>query len=71
MILNFQNSQGIERKIGQPNNQDEVMTIINQFLDERKFKSYYTRAILSEDGKSITYDVGSHTEFFVLYMEEE
>ena len=71
MILNFQNSEGIEREIGRPNDENETMVIINQFLDERKYKSYYTRANLSEDGRSIIYDVGSHTEFFVLYMEDD
>ena len=71
MILNFQNSEGIEREIGRPNNENEAMDIINQFLDERKYKPYYTRANFSDDGRSITYDVGSHTEFFVLYLGEE
>mgnify|MGYP003611566673 CR=1 FL=1 len=68
MILKFQNSHGIEREIGRPNNEDEVMKIIKKFLDDRKFKSYYT-VVTKEDDK-ITYDVGSHTEFFVLYLKE-
>lgn len=69
MILNFQNSHGVEQEIGRPNNENEAMKIINQFLDERKYKSYYT-IVNKEDGKLI-YDVGSHTEFFVLYIGEE
>lgn len=69
MKLTFKNSQGVEREIGQPNNQDGVVEIINQFLEERNYKSYYYR-INQEDGK-LVYDVGSHTEFFVLYLEEE
>jgi hypothetical protein len=69
MILKFKNSEGIEREIGQPNNENEVMDIINQFLDERNYKSYYT-IVNKEDGKLI-YDVGSHTEFFVLCLGED
>lgn len=69
MILNFQNSHGIEREIGRPNNENEAMRIIRQFLDKRNYKSYYT-IVNKYDGKSV-YDVGSHTEFFVLYLGEE
>ena len=43
MKLFFQNSRGEERVIAEPSNREEVNNEINKFLDEHKFKSYYTR----------------------------
>lgn len=65
MKLYFENSQGIERFIAEPATEEEVMREIKKFLDGHNFKSYYTRTWKLEDG-STKYDVGSHTEFFVL-----
>lgn len=42
---------------------DEVMKIINKFLEEHEFKSYYTRTW--ETDRGTMYDVGSHSEFFL------
>lgn len=69
MILTFENSRGIEREIGQPNTEKEAMQIINKFLDDRNYKSYYTNINKYDD--RLVYDVGSHTEFFILYLERE
>ena len=64
MKLIFQNSRGEERVIAEPTNREEISKEINKFLDDHNFKSYYTR-IWEENGRLI-YDVGSHTEFFIL-----
>lgn len=42
---------------------NEAMKIITKFLDEHKFKSYYTRTW--ETDRGTMYDVGSHSEFFL------
>lgn len=62
--LIFQNSRGEERIIAEPSNREEVNKEINKFLDAYNFKSYYTR-VWEENGRLI-FDVGSHTEFFIL-----
>ena len=62
--LIFQNSRGEERIIAEPSNREEVNKEINKFLDDHNFKSYYTR-VWEENGRLI-FDVGSHTEFFIL-----
>ena len=62
--LIFQNSRGEERVIAEPSNREEVNKEINKFLDDHNFKSYYTR-VWEENGRLI-FDVGSHTEFFIL-----
>ena len=45
-------------------NREEVNKEINKFLDDHNFKSYYTR-VWEENGR-LVFDVGSHTEFFIL-----
>ena len=62
--LIFQNSRGEERVIAEPSNREEVNKEINKFLDDHNFKSYYIR-VWEENGRLI-FDVGSHTEFFLL-----
>ena len=62
--LIFQNSRGEERVIAEPSNREEVNKEINKFLDDHNFKSYYTR-VWEADGR-LVFDVGSHTEFFIL-----
>ena len=64
MKLYFQNSRGVERMIAEPSNREEVVKEINKFLDDHNYKSYYTR--VWEDDDRLVFDVGSHTEFFIL-----
>ena len=64
MKLYFQNSRGIERLIAEPLNNEEVNKEIDKFLDDNNFKSYYSR-VWEADGR-LVFDVGSHTEFFIL-----
>lgn len=76
MILWFENSLGIRRKIADCDTWNDVSYCIEKFIEQAnknkpanapKFKSYYTR-IWKEDGMT-KIDVGSHTEFF--YWEGE
>ena len=62
--LIFQNSRGEERVIVEPSNREEVNKEINKFLYDHNFKSYYTR--VWEDNGRLIFDIGSHTEFFLL-----
>lgn len=39
---------------------------INKFLEDRDYKSYYSRSWVNEDGIKII-DVGSHYEFFEIH----
>ena len=64
MKLFFQNSKGEERVIAEPSNREDVIKEINKFLDNYNYKSYYTR-VWEEDDR-LVFDVGSHTEFFIL-----
>ena len=65
MKLYFENSRGEKRLIAEPQTEQEAMKVIKEFCDERDFKIYYTRMWKTPDG-SQKYDVGSHTEFFIL-----
>ena len=66
--LYFRDSKNKIRLLYENVNEDEVFKKIHNFLDEHNYKSYYTR---SWTYKGVTtYDVGSHTEFF-LYGEEK
>ena len=60
----FQNSRHEERQIGTASDKEEAMKIIDKFLNEHNFKSYYKR--LWEENGRIKIDVGSWTEFFWL-----
>ena len=62
----FQNSRQEERQIGLADDIDHANKIINKFLDDHNFKSYYTRGWMENERMCL--DVGSWTEFF--YIEE-
>ena len=68
MKLYFENSQGKERVIAEVANEKEAYKEINKFCEERNFKIYYIRS-WTQNGRKI-YDVGSHTEFFHLAINE-
>lgn len=61
--LYFKDSLGRYRLLHENVKQQEVSILIQCFLDEHNFKSYYTRQWDIENGTM--YDVGSHTEFFL------
>lgn len=68
----FKNSLGVIRPIGSGCDFKICMSIINAFLSEHKFKSYYTQMHNCEmtigrvTSLTTCIDVGSHTEFFYL-----
>lgn len=63
----FEGSYGL-RKIDTVNTQQEVYAVINKFLLEHNFKSYYTNMYIVSDSPlnqpAVKYDVGSWSEFF-------
>ena len=65
--VRFINSDGVEREIGKAESREECFSVIRSFLDERNFKSYYTR-YWNKSGRTIL-DVGNHTEFFSIEPE--
>ena len=73
MKVVFVNSKNILREIGQCSKRKEAFMIINKFLDEHDFKSYYMRTscIKDSDGNYIWIDVGSWSEFFRIYPEND
>lgn len=66
MKLLFQASNGNERLVAEVTSENEAMKKINDFCEERDYKIPYVRSWGSLDDEGITYDVGSHTEFFYL-----
>ena len=65
MKLYFENSYKERRIIAEPETEQEAMHEINKFCEDRNFKIYYVRTWVNKEGFK-TYDVGSHTEFFLL-----
>ena len=65
MKLYFENSYGERRVIAEPATEEAALEIIHAFCEERNFKIYYTRSWRDKEGLK-WYDVGSHTEFFIL-----
>lgn len=63
----FENSKGQKRIIGTAETKDTAFKVIDEFLDDYKYKSYYKRCWNTDD-KTIVVDVGSWTEFF--YIQE-
>lgn len=70
MKLVFQNANGHERVVANVETTDDAYSEIKKFCRERDFHIYYTRIWQDEDGVTV-FDVGSHTEFFKLYPDNE
>ena len=66
MKLFFENRFGEEQVISTPETLEAAFKDIIKFLKENHFEMYYCREMVNRADKSITYDVGSHTEFFHL-----
>lgn len=62
----FQNSRKQEREIGTAVDINSAYCVIDKFLDEHNYISYYKR-VWEENGR-IKVDAGSWSEFF--YVEE-
>ena len=59
----FFEKNGLKREIGKSNTKEEVRKVINDFLKEREYKSYYWN-IIKIDSKTERIDVGDWSEFF-------
>ena len=65
-------SEGEKRKIATVETVDDVYKVIQQFIDDanekwgNNFQWYYTRIMYDKETNETRYDVGSHTEFFVV-----
>ena len=68
MKLYFENSYRQRRVIAEPQTEEEAWKEIHKFCQDRNFKVYYVREWQDNDGLK-WYDVGSHTEFFILDYE--
>lgn len=68
--LYFQDSLGNERLVKADPREDEVGSAIIEYVHtlNPNYKIYYTRSWMTDTGDTI-YDVGSHTEFFILRKE--
>lgn len=68
MKFYFEDKYGELRKVADVESKREVCLAINAFLSAHNYKSYYTRSWIEDEGGMIyiTYDVGSHSEFFKL-----
>ena len=71
MRLYFQNSMGKRKFISQVCFMKEISAIIADVLEEHKYKSYYTRIWYEKEKKELWFDVGSHSEFFIVTEVEE
>ena len=67
--VTFENNRRIERTIGHAETEDEAFKIIDDFLDEHNYKSYYKRISYIEEKCAKWIDVGSWAEFFYIYKE--
>ena len=65
MKLYFKNSLGKKRLINEIKTEEEALKEIKKFCGERKFEIYYIRT-WEDNEENTVYDVGSHTEFFIL-----
>ena len=61
--LYFIDSYGKYRLLYKDVEEDRVFKLINSFLNDHKYISYYVRSWETKEGTM--YDVGSHTEFFL------
>lgn len=62
--LYFVNSRNIYRKIDENVTEEKAWALIQDFCDSYNYKIFYAKSW--QEGNKIWYDVGSHTEFFVL-----
>lgn len=66
--VTFKNAVGVEHEIGTCETEGEAWGIIQKFLDDHHFKSYYHRVSYVDELNRYWVDVGSWTEFFYIYL---
>ena len=67
--VEFENMNGVRREIGRAAQRDEAFKIINNFLNDHNYKSYYFRDWKTKDNEE-KIDYGSYVQFFYI-MEVE
>lgn len=65
----FKRSNGELVLLAENVSHEEAMVKMKEFIDEHNFKSYYTRVWQKEN--TVWYDVGSHSEFFCLKLDDK
>ena len=69
--VDFENGFGKVRTIGEGSTRQDAFKVINKFLSDHNYKSYYTRTWFADDNKKKEIvDVGSHSEFFHIVKED-
>ena len=63
----FERSNGERLLLAENVNREGAFKIMNEFLDDHKFKSHYVRSWQQDN--ELWFDVGSWSEFFVLICE--
>ena len=66
----FENSRHEERETGTADDMNGAYKIIDKFLDDHNYKSYYKNICEIEKGKTRV-DVGSWSEFFYIVECED
>ena len=66
MKLYFENSYGLRKFLCSVSTLNQANIIMSDFLKGHNYKSYYTRMWYEEEKQELWFDVGSHSEFFVL-----
>ena len=66
MKLIFQNNKGEERVVAKVETDEEAYNEMKKFCDEHDFTIRYVRGWFSPEGDRTFYDVGSHTEYFIV-----
>ena len=65
----FKRSNGELILLAENVSEKEAWVKMKEFIDDHNFKSYYTRVWRKDD--TVWYDVGSHSEFFCLKLNDE
>lgn len=71
MKLYFENRFGEKKLLGKYKTEKGALKRINKFCEDHNFKIYYIRTVNHADEGFKWYDVGSHSEFFYLYCEDD
>lgn len=65
MTIYFQNARGGRTPLASNENINVLRKAMWNFCAERGYKIYYTRSWIN-DANELQYDVGSHSEFFIV-----
>jgi hypothetical protein len=68
--VEFENMNGVRREIGRAAQRDEAFKIINNFLNDHNYKSYYFRSWKTKDNEE-KIDYGSYVQFFYIVEVKE